>query len=102
MDRYRETPEDQRPRGRRLRHSPVLVPPVAATRPGDQKIGFVDACKMRGSRALRICPNVADDRVAFGAPKLGWFSALNASPRACSVNRSTNRNSRVTATSTSK
>ena len=29
----------------------------------------MDACMMRGSRAPRICPNMAEERVAFGAPK---------------------------------
>src|ERR1700674_2509713 len=76
------------------------MPVRAAAFRDDQNTSFIEPCRTRCAPALVICPKVLDEMLAFGPPKLTWFSELNASARVCRVSHSRSRNERLSAIST--
>ena len=66
--------------GRRLLNCVTSLLDVVVVR--DQNWNLSPNCMMRGSAAVRICPNVALLSVVFGLPGRSQLSALNASTRA--------------------
>src|SRR5215475_2214499 len=66
--------------GRRLLNRVTSLLDVVVVR--DQNWYLSPNCMMRGSAAVRICPNVALLSVVFGLPGRSQLRALNASTRA--------------------
>ena len=66
--------------GRRLLNCVTSLLDVVVVR--DQNWYLSPNCMMRGSDAVRICPNVALLNVVFGLPARSQLRALNASTRA--------------------